>query len=247
MKKAVQVLATYFGDRRNYPHNKIQVFEVLERQIHSAQQLDTGIDCDLLIVNHDIKDPQVTTYLSSISGTKTKNGIVKVLHRPIVNSDLSFGSYKYAFHKFENEYDYWFFIEDDILPLRKNYVKEMINVIEGDPQVGFVAALNFKTAHPFSFDEEGYIKSVGHLRWVPHAHGGVGLTSTQILQELRTKNPSYFDTPNINQTSHPIPEGGYAGDHVEVEFTYAFSQIDYKLKVYSPGTYFERLQDGEKL
>ena len=249
MKKAVQVIATYFGNRRNYPQNSTQVSEVLNKQIESLHNLDVGIDCDLLIVNHDIESSQVYDYLSALEGVQLKNGIVKILHRPIISKDLSFGSYKYAFYKFENEYDYWFFTEDDILPLRENYVKEMIDIIEGDSLVGFVAALTFNKVHTFSFDEEGYIKTVG-TSWShpPHAHGGVGLTTTKILQNLRTKLPSYFDTPNINNSINKTTlKGGYTGDNVEIEFTNAFTQIGYKLKAYSPGTYFKRLQDGNLL
>ena len=113
--KAVHVLATYFGNRRNYPSTKYQVVEVLNAQIESLYNLDVGVDCDLLIVNHDIEDPEIYEYLKNLEGIKLKNGVVKILNRPIVNKDLSFGSYKYAFHKFEDEYDYWFFNEDDII------------------------------------------------------------------------------------------------------------------------------------
>lgn len=247
--KAVQVIATYFGERRNYPSNALQVVEVLNQQIELLQDFDVGYDCDFLIVNHDIKSPQVYDYLFALEGVQLKNGVVRVLHRPIINNDLSFGSYKYAFYKFENEYDYWFFTEDDILPLRENYIKEMIDIIEGDSLVGFVAALTFSKTHTFSFDKEGYIKAVG-TPWnhPPHAHGGVGLTTTKILQNLRTRLPSYFDTPNINNSINKTTlKGGYTGDHVEIEFTNAFTQIGYKLKAYSPGTYFKRLQDGNLL
>ncbi len=249
MKKAVQVLATYFGNRRNYPQNKIQVSEVLNKQIESLYNLDVGIDCDLLIVNHDIEDPLVYDYLSSISGIKIKNGEVRILHRPIVNRDLSFGSYKYAFHKFEDEYDYWFFNEDDIFPLRENYIKEMIDIIENDSLVGFVAALTFNKVHNFSFDENGYIDKVGIYNHPPHAHGGVGLTTTKILKNIRKIIPSYFETPNINPSlqSKKILNGGYGGDHVEINFTNEFCKAGYKLKSYSNGTYFKRSQTGDTL
>lgn len=247
--KAIQIIATYFGERRNYPSNATQVAEVLNQQIELHQEFDVGCNCDFLIVNHDIESPQVYDYLSSIEGTQLKNGVIKVLHRPILNKDLSFGSYKYAFHKFENEYDYWYFTEDDILPLRKNYIKEMIDFIENDSLIGFVAALNFKAheIHKFTFDENNYIKKTGNHP--PHAHGGVGLTTTKILQNLRLYAPKYFNTPNINPElfqDNPT-KGGYVGDQVEIDFTNYFYKMGYKLKSYSPGTYFKRLQDGSFL
>tara|TARA_R110001592_G_scaffold362080_1_gene674845 strand:- start:3052 stop:3798 length:747 start_codon:yes stop_codon:yes gene_type:complete len=247
--KSAHVLATYFGDRRNYPQNKYQVVEVLNTQIESLYNLDVGVDCDLLIVNHDINDPEVYEYLNSIEGISLKNGSIKILNRPIINKDLSFGSYKYAFHTFENEYDYWFFNEDDIFPLRENYMKEMIDIIENDSLIGFVAALTFSKVHNFIFDDKGYIDRVGIFNHPPHAHGGVGLTTTKILQDLREKCPSYFNTPNINpllETS-TSPEGGYGGDYIEIDFTNQFCKAGYKLKDYSNGTYFRRSQTGETL
>lgn len=241
--KAVQVLATYFGNRRNFPFDAVQVAEVLNQQITNLYTLDVGCDCDLLIVNHDIQSPGVYDYLSDIKGTQIKNGEVKVLNRPIVNKDLSFGSYKYAFHKLQNEYDYWFFNEDDILPLKENYIKEMIDVMDKDPSIGFVAALNFAKAHPFSFDEDGYIQKTSFHP--PHAHGGVGLTSTKILKTLNHQLPEYFNTPNINPTSTPtLSVGGYDSDNIEINFTNAFTQIGYKLKLYNSKNNFKRLQDG---
>tara|TARA_R110000868_G_scaffold104861_1_gene288930 strand:+ start:3964 stop:4713 length:750 start_codon:yes stop_codon:yes gene_type:complete len=249
MKKAVQVVATYFGERRNYPSNATQVAEVLNTQIENLYTLDVGIDCDLLIVNHDIEDSEVYIYLKNLEGVKLKNGIVKVLNRPIVNKDLSFGSYKYAFHKFEHEYDYWFFNEDDILPLRENCIKEMISIIENDPLVGFVAALTFTEVHNFSFDDSGYIDKVGIYKHPPHAHGGVGLTTTEILRSIRRSTPSYFDTPNITPLlqSEKIYKGGYGGDYIEINFTNEFCKAGYKLKSYSDGTYFKRAQTGDTL
>lgn len=246
--KAVQVIATYFGERRNYPKNAIQVAEVLNQQIKLLQDFNVGCDCDFLIVNHDIESPRVYDYLSALEGTQLKNGIIRVLHRPIVNNDLSFGSYKYAFYKFKNEYDYWYFTEDDVLPLRENYIKEMIDIIENDPLIGFIAAVNFAEhpVHRFTLDKDNYIEKTGNHP--PHAHGGVGLTTTKILQNLGAKLPFYFNTPNINgSASKTTPKGNYVGDTTEIEFTNVFTQVGYKLKSYSPGTYFKRLQDGSLL
>lgn len=247
--KAVQVVATYFGERRNYPTNAVQVVEVLNQQIELLQNFDVGCNCDFLIVNHDIESPQVYDYLSSIEGAQLKNGVIKVLHRPILNKDLSFGSYKYAFHKLKDKYDYWYFTEDDILPLRENYIKEMIDTIENDSSIGFVASLNFAKhkVHYFTLDKNNYIEKTGNHP--PHAHGGIGLTTTKILQNLKSSVPEYFNTPNINPKvfqSNTI-EGGYASDQIEIDFTNAFCKIGYKLKAYSPGTYFKRLQDGSFL
>lgn len=245
--KAAQVLATYFGNRRSFPFNKNGVINTINKQIETLQELDLGYDTDLLIVNHDIKDSEVYEFLSKIENIKLKNGIVKIINRSIINNDMSFGSYKYAFYKFQNEYDYWFFNEDDILPLRSKVVKEMIDMLESDLNLGFIPALNFlNSVHEFKIDNLGYILSTGIWNHPPHAHGGVGLTSKKILLKIKNIFPEYFQTPNIIN-ENAISSGGYNGDHVEIEFTNIYVKAGYKLKCCSDGTYFKRLQDGRTL
>jgi hypothetical protein len=248
--KAAQILATYFGTRRTYPFNREGVMDVLNKQIATLCELDLGYDTDLVIVNHDNQDPLAHDFLNSLEGMQLKNGVVKILHRPIINQDLSFGSYKYAFHMLQSNYDYWFFNEDDILPLKTGLIQNMIDMLENDNTVGFVAALQYiNCVHVFGFDENGYITTTGgHL---PHAHGGVGLTSTKKLNELAIKDPTYFQTPNISQSNNPTPienlEGGYGNDNIEIDFTHAFIKVGLNLVCSSDGTDFLRLQDSRLL
>jgi hypothetical protein len=248
--KAAQILATYFGTRRTYPFNREGVFNVLNKQIETLRELDLGFDTDLVIVNHDNQDPLAHKFLSSLDGLQLKNGEVKILHRPIINQDVSFGSYKYAFHALRSSYDYWFFNEDDILPLKPGLIQSMVNVLERDSAVGFVAALKFTNCvHVFEFDENGYIKSTGGT--TPHAHGGVGLTSTTVLDRLVEISPSYLQTPNILQSLGLKDlagcDGGYGEDGAEIDFTNVFVKAGFKLACSSDGTDFLRLQDGRLL
>lgn len=248
--KAVQILATYFGTRRTYPFNREGVFDVLNKQIEALCELDLGYDTDLVIVNHDNQDPLAHEFLNSLDGKPLKNGKVRILNRPIINQDLSFGSYKYAYHMLKSEYDYWFFNEDDIVPLKSGLISNMINILESDKSVGFVAALQYTNCvHVFNFDENNYITSTGGH--VPHAHGGVGLTSTNILEKVRITNPSYFQTPNVLQAQGVeqtvTGQGGYSGASNEVEFTYALVEAGYNLMCSSDGEDFLRLQDGRLL
>lgn len=248
--RAVQVLATYFGDRRTYPHNCEGVCSVLDKQIGVLRNLDLGYSTDLIIVNHDNLDPLAHEYLRALDGTLLKNGRVRILHRPILNQDMSFGSYKYAYFKFKDEYDYWFFNEDDILPQVPGIMRTMIGRMEDDGQVGFVAALKFTDCvHVFEFDDNGYIiKTGGHA---PHAHGGVGLTSTTILQAVASSNPEYLETPNIIYDlgigDEYLQAGGYGAESIEIDFTNAFVRAGYALVCSSTGKDFLRLQDGRLL
>jgi hypothetical protein len=249
--KAAQILATYFGTRRHYPFNKEGVQDVLNRQVETLCKLDLGYDTDLIIVNHDNQDPFAHDFLQSINGVQLKNGQVRILHRPIVSQDVSFGSYKYAYYMHRTEYDYWFFNEDDVLPQKSGLVQKMINQLNSDSSIGFVAALQFANgSHVFQFNEMGYISATGgHM---PHAHGGVGLTSTAILDRLVAKYPLYLQTPNILLQKNELQdyltlEGGYGGDHLEIDFTNAFVKAGYNLVCSSEGDDFLRLQDNSLL
>ena len=246
--KAAQILATYFGERRTYPYDVENTIEILKKQIENLKTLDTGYNSDLVIVNHDSGNTDAHEFLNQVDNMELKNGVVRVLNRPIINHDMSFGSYKYAFHKYQNEYDFWFFNEDDILPVVGNFIGDMINLLESDSKVGFVAALQFTDdpVHHFTIDSDGHITGTGVSP--AHAHGGVGMTSTTILKDVCNKFPDYLNTPNINYEGESIlKNGGYGGEVVEVDFTHTFIKAGYKLKCYSDGSKFKRLQDGRNL
>lgn len=248
--KAVQVMATYLGPRRHYPKNKYEGLDLINKQIIYHKHLDLGVECDLLIVNHDDGDEEVKKALDQYNEIDIFNGKVKILHRPRINLDLSFGSYKYAFFHYQNDYDYWYFNEDDVIILNDNAVKDMINILENDPYklTGFVAASNFThNKHAFTFDQNGYITSTGGHP--PHAHGGCGLTSTKIFNQVWETYPHFMQTPNIlNLSSSDVKGYEYASDSkMEIEFTHIFTNLGYKIKTYSDGKKYLRLQSGETL
>lgn len=229
--KTAKVLAFYFGDRRHYPNNKQGTIELLKRQILNHQTIDPGVEQDLIIVNHDKGEEDIKTLLDEYNGQEVFNGKIKIIHRPRINSDLSFGSYKYAFHLLQNEYDYFFFCEDDIEVLKKDVTKKMINILDKNKKIGFVAALDFikQNYHTFKL-EKGYIIKTGNLE--PHAHGGVGLTSTVKMKQVADTIPSYLSIPNIlNLSQTYIDEEGYSGENeYEINFTNDFIKAGFKIK-----------------
>jgi|TARA_R110000803_G_C11982599_1_gene320956 hypothetical protein len=244
--KAVQVMATYLGQRRHFPKNKQDGFDLIKKQVLHHKSLDLGVECDLLIVNHDNGDKETQDFLNQYDGENIFNGEIKILHRPRINFDLSFGSYKYAFFKYQNHYDYWYFNEDDVIILYDNAIKDMIDTLESDSTTGFVAASNFThNSHAFILDSDGHIVSTGGMS--PHAHGGCGLTSTTIFNEVCKTHPHFMQTPNILGITSPNTKGyEYASDsQMEIEFTNIFTTLGYKIKVYSDGKKYLRLQSGE--
>lgn len=233
-RKVAKVLAFYFGDRRHYPHNKAGVLDLLELQVEAHRNHNPGIAMDLLIVNHDTEDEEVYKALEQYDNQKVATGVIRVIHRPRISRDLSFGSYKYAFHLLQNEYDYWFFSEDDLIPASDGLVVEMVDILDADEIVGFVGALNFDGIHEY-YTTDGYITQTGGHS--PHIHGGVGLTSTKKMQEVVKRVPGYLQTPNITNKverygdSLTTAEDYFQGSSHEIGFTYDFVRAGFKLKV----------------
>lgn len=248
--KTAKVLAFYFGDRRHYPHNKDGVTDLFYRQIKSHENINPGTPMDLIIVNHDTGDESVIELLNKYDGHKISNGIVRIIHRPRINYDLSMGSYKYAFYLLKNEYDYWFFCEDDIEELKNDTVKKMIDLYESDNNIGFVAACDY-----INYDIHRYILKDGYIDdddFAPaHAHGGIGLTSTERIKEVAEKFPYYLDTPNIQRIKNGLIDSNvlfsqtYIDENFyEIDFTNVFVKAGYKLKSFSDGTNFLHIREN---
>lgn len=245
--KAVQVMATYFGNRRHYPNNAFEVTELLERQVDHLKNFDLGYPTDLLIVNHDKGYEDGRDFLQSIEGTVLRNGVVRTLNRPWVSNDLSFGSYKYAFHKYQDEYAYWYFNEDDVIIEHKNLMLDMIELLNSDPNLGYIATSNFITGqHQFVLDDNGYI--IGTGGHIPHAHGGAGLTSTKIFKQVCEKFPEFMNTANL-LGENEIKQGAtvYTDDNEEINFSHTFIKAGFQIKCISKGHSFLRLQTGEHI
>lgn len=247
--KAVQVMATYFGARRHYPYNEEGVRDLIAKQVEWHKTFDLGYPTDLVIVNHDIELEGVREFLDQYEGTQLYNGVVRIIHRPFFEPDISYASYKYAFAKLKGEYDYWYFNEDDVIIQHPHLIKDMIDLLEGDESLGFIATSNFVqyNVHHFDYDSNGYI--VGTGGHPPHAHGGCGLTSTEIFLDVCSKYPDFMNTANLRHETtteyvEKRPPGGYMEGFKEIDFSNRFIQAGYKMKCISTGSSFLRLQDG---
>lgn len=241
--KVAKVLAFYFGDRRHYPHNKQGVIDLFKKQIEAHRTLDPKVNMDLIIVNHDINDQEVYDLLNEYDGQEVITGKIKVIHRPKINCDLSFGSYKYAFHLLQDKYDYWFFSEDDIMPLTDGVVPELIYMLNSSEDVGFVGALKYTTpaVHAYDILDNGYIKN-------DHIHGGVGLTSTEKMKKVAENISEYLKTPNILNQSINESISDYAGENgYEISFTKNFIETGFKLKVKNSSNNFLHIREETKL
>lgn len=207
-----KVIATCFQDNRRiqldarFPnHNQnietqIGLLDMMKRIINFELDNEAGVPLDIIISNSDVGFVEGNEWLNSIHGTKTKNGIIRVLHRDNVGG--SFGAYSDAFVKFKKEYDYWLFTEDDIMVGGRDYYRRILSAFRARKNVGFMALVGL-ARHPLG----------------THAHGGVGLTSREILQVVADSNNGEL----------PYHHGSWVKEHVvsegEVKFTNFIEKI----------------------
>ncbi len=224
MKRACKVITTYFGPRRNYPHNLNETLNYwTDILLPSLLNTDAGVESDILVVNHEY-DPvsrESKKFLNEIDGVETKNGLIKILNRPF--EDGVGGGYKsrdVAFKKFQDDYEYWFFSEDDTDAWLDNYLKKSIDYLEEHQKVAFVCC---------------QYNQVARFSYLPaHCHGGVGCTKAEFLKEVVSKYGSlsyskegFNKAPNEQYYDSFIEEG-------EVKFTQVFLELGHCLGYIKP-------------
>ena len=169
MIKCCKVVVTWFGPRRRFIFDMDDGIDLLKYTVETEKNVDPGpgIELDLVIVNNSSvyeKHKKGNDYLQSINGLKTKTG--KIIVIPGDNIGMGFGGYNAAYSNLSSNYDYWFFTEDDFIFWKDGYYRSMVDQIESDSSIGFVA-------------------SIGTAGGDSHAHGSIGLTKQEYLERAR--------------------------------------------------------------
>lgn len=146
------------------------------------EHIDAGLDYDTVIICNRQSDNgfnEAEKLLQSYNDKKTKNGKFIIEFRQ--NRGISFGAYNHAYTKYKNDYDYFFFTEDDIIFCEKNWYKNLYyrwKELELDvPNLGFLCA-----------------KGIGNKVYTGiHCHGGIGLTSKEILELMINTESDCFN------------------------------------------------------
>lgn len=200
----------YFSHSQNFP-TEDSVIGLLEFTLERESKCDPGVPVDLLIVNNDTGWEKGRVFLEKIDGKVIRSGTVRVVNR--ANYGRSFGAYNHAFAVFGNEYDYFIFTEDDILVARDGYASIAIDTFRETARCGFVAYQGLSRKSLDLGPEDSFA-----------AHGGVGLSSSQILHEVAKR---YGCLPHCDEQSpqgyFDIIRGG------EVAFTNKIHRLGYRL------------------
>ena len=202
----VKVIAVCFAEGRiqhdaRFPNHN-QDIETKEGKLDMLKQIvtyemtnDAGVPLDILIVNSDVGFEEGNKWLESIKGKETLNGHIWTVTRDNIGG--SFGAYNDAFTgDREKIYDNWLFTEDDIVVGGRDYYRRIMNKYRARKNAGFIALIGL-SRHPMG----------------THAHGGVGFTTREILENIVHNNNGEL----------PHYKGGWDKDKVieegEVKFT----------------------------
>lgn len=199
--RCCKVIAIYFGPRHKPPTNGEEMLKHAKFILEKEREIDPGVDMDTIIVNNDAGFELGNEYLDSINGTKTKRGRIRVFHRE--NVGISFGAFSHAFGMLRDEYDYWFFIEEDIVPKVDKYYSTCMKKLDSDDNLAFVG-----------------VCGVNVYKDKLHCQGGIGISHTKYLGPIfdeRGMLPHLQGKPDLNNWKQTIKPHLLYG---EVEFTH---------------------------
>lgn len=211
MYKCCKVVVTFFGARRRFDFYEDDTIELLKYAYENEKSIDPGkgVSVDLVFVNNSFYNKDYhrgNAYLESLSGASTKTGKIVVL--PGDNIGMSFGGYNSAYQTLKDDYDYWLFCEDDLLFSEDEYYASMIKQINTDSSIGFIS--------PTGVGSAGTSKQ--------HAHGSIGLTKKEYLQQACEINRGILpfwneemDDVKFNNISKQIEHGEIAFSNIHVK------------------------------
>lgn len=226
-KRCAKIICTYFGQRRVFYNTPQNIIEFLKIMIENEINIDNGVPTDVIIVNNDCGNISNNEILNSYHNVETKNGKIIIENRE--NKGGSFGAYYGMFLKYKDDYDYWFFCEDDVLVFKHEYMKNFIDFLNSEENIGFVALapLSIYSHHP------------------KHSGGGCGLTSTNKFLHSR----SIDEIENFLNVTSSLNDRYDKLEQYEIDFTNRFVRSGLEIKnhpSYSPYCLNFETHSGQK-
>ena len=169
----------YFSHSQNFT-SVADVIKLLNYQIEMETKYPPGLDRDLIIVNSDVGSVEGNLFIKNLNQRKIDGG--KVISFTRENKGLSYGAYSDAFLMFKDSYDYFVFIEDDLVTVKKDYLKIAYNKWIETNNCGFVAFQGISKI------DSGWWKKAGLNETNAFcAYGGCGFTSKNVLGQIVDK------------------------------------------------------------
>jgi hypothetical protein len=187
-----------------------EISDLLKYIINKECSIDPGMNTDLIIINNDNGNERGRKIINDLNGVNLPRG--RVITDSRENIGFSYGAYNYAVKNWINEYDFFIFTEDDIIISEDHYSLIAVNEFLKVDECGFLAFQSVSFAVPELPLLDSY-----------HAHGGVGITSKEVLQKIIKRNGEMSYYKGRDQNYRNIILNG------EVKFTNDFIKSGFKL------------------
>ena len=203
----------YFCHSQNFTTTK-DTIDLLNFQIDMENKYSPGLDRDLIVVNSDVGSEDGNKFITNLKERKINDG--KLLSFTRKNVGLSYGAYSDAFLKFRNEYDFFLFIEDDLITAKKNYLKIGMERWQQTKNCGFVAFFGLSKVNKGWWQKADLNENNS-----VSAYSGCGLSSSSVLNKIVDKI-GYLphNTKNINhEDSIALGELGLSKSIINLGYT----------------------------
>ena len=119
MKKCLKIVAVWLGNKRDLNGNRSTV-DLIDDLIDNEINIENGIPTDVCLTIQKTGYIDTDNSLDYLNNTKTNNGKIFIEKRE--NTALSFGAYLWTYDKYQKDYDYFWFQEDDYIMFRDNII-----------------------------------------------------------------------------------------------------------------------------
>lgn len=200
-------VVTFFVPRnriKNYGYFSENKEETIKRTVTAHKTFKPGVEYDLLLVNNGTEDEEILKWLPNYETRE--------------NQGYGFGAWKYAWDKYK-DYDFYLFTEDDIMPSKHGWLKEILDLYNEENDTGAVG--QFIEARSSTENGSSYFWSwLGLTRdSIYNFDGAFTFTSKQVLKQVdETGGLKVLDCggetgvwPTVNEVGfqQPILELGY--------------------------------------
>jgi len=205
----------FYGHSQNFT-SEDDVIELLKFNLSYEDKIDPGYERDILIVSSNSQTfDKGKTYLDAINNTEINRGTVFTMMRE--NIGYSFGAYNAGFQKYQEDYDFFIFQEDDLVSHIPNYLKIAHQIWDDTEQCGFVPFIGATKVG------RSHRRALGINRnEIVSCHGGHGMSSREVLQSVTQKFGSLPFYADKDQLYIKHLQNG------EIMFTYSIKKIGYQ-------------------
>ena len=213
----------YFSHSQNFT-SVADVIKLLNYQIEMETKYPPGLDRDLIIVNSDVGSVEGNLFIKNLNQRKIDGG--KVISFTRENKGLSYGAYSDAFLKFKDSYDYFLLIEDDLVTVKKNYLKIVYNKWKETNNCGFVALLGLSKVNHGWWDKASLNKTNALS-----AYSGCGFTSKNVLDKIVKEHGSLPHNKENNDHTESIALGELGLSKSIIDLGYKLTELKNEILV----------------